>query len=164
VLTGFMGTGKTETGKILSEKLKMSFFDTDNIIEQRISLSISEIFKKFGKAHFRQIETEVIKEISKKDSIIISCGGGAVLNPENIKVLRKKGIIINLYASAEVIYERVKNDNNRPLLKCKNPLLEIRKLLKIRESAYSDCDFVFDTNGLTPKEVASNILCKLGFV
>lgn len=160
-MTGFMGTGKTETGKIVAKKLNMSFFDTDALIEQETDLSINDIFKRYGETCFRQIETEVVKKISKKESVVIACGGGVGLNPENIKVLRQKGIIINLYASAEVVYERLKNNADRPLLKCENSLMEIKKLLDVRKGIYADCDFIFNTNGLSANEVADCILNKL---
>jgi shikimate kinase len=158
VFTGFMGAGKSKTGKIVSEKLNMSFFDTDDLIEKKSGFSISDIFKRLGEADFRQMETETIKEVSEKDSAVISCGGGAVLNPVNIANLKKKGIIINLRASAEVIYDRLKCESNRPLLKCKRPLIEIKKLLDFRKSAYADCDFSFNTDGLTIVEVVGKVL------
>jgi shikimate kinase len=158
VLTGFMGTGKTEVGGIISKKLGISLFDTDSLIQTKTKLSINDIFKKYGESYFRQIELEVVEEISKKDSAVVSCGGGVVLNPVNIYNLRKKGMIINLYACAEVIYDRVKAGSDRPLLKCKYPLNEINKLLTFRKDAYDDCDFSFNTDGLTAFEVANVIL------
>jgi shikimate kinase len=158
VFTGFMGVGKSKTGKIVSEKLKMNFFDTDDLIEKKSGFLISDIFKRFGESDFRQMEAETVKEVSEKNFIVISCGGGAVLNPTNIVNFKKKGIIINLYASAEVIYDRLKCENNRPLLKCEKPLVEIKKLLDFRKSVYADCDFSFDTDGLTIVEVADKIL------
>jgi shikimate kinase len=158
IFTGFMGVGKSKTGKIVSKKLKVNFFDTDDLIEKKSGFSISDIFKRFGEAAFRQMEAETVKEIAEKDSVVISCGGGAVLNPVNIVNLRKKGIIINLYASAEVIYDRLKCENNRPLLKREKSLIEITKLLDFRKSVYADCDFSFDTAGLTVVEVADKVL------
>ncbi|OEG70599.1 hypothetical protein ATZ36_16520 [Candidatus Endomicrobiellum trichonymphae] len=158
VFTGFMGTGKSKIGKIVSEKLKMSFFDTDDLIEKKSGFLISDIFKKSGEAEFRQMEAETVKEVSEKDPVVISCGGGTVLNLVNIVNLRKKGIIINLYASADVIYGRLKGENNRPLLRCEKPLIAIKKLLDFRKSVYADCDFSFDTDGLTAVEVADKIL------
>jgi shikimate kinase len=158
VFTGFMGVGKSKIGKIVSEKLKMSFFDTDDLIEKKSGLLISDIFKRFGEADFRQMEAETVKEVSEKNSVVISCGGGAVLNPVNIMNLKKRGIIINLYASAEVIYDRLKCENNRPLLKCEKPLIEIKKLLDFRKSVYTDCNFSFDTDGLTTVEVVDKVL------
>jgi len=158
VFTGFMGTGKSKTGKVISEKLKRDFFDTDELIEKKSGFSINDIFVKFGEAYFRRLEADIIKEVSEKDSVVISCGGGIVLNVENIVFLRKKGVIINLCASAEIICERAKRENKRPLLKCKEPLSEIKKLLDARKDAYADCDFVFNTDGLTPEKVADKIL------
>jgi len=162
VLTGFMGVGKSVTGKLLSEELHRVFFDTDALIEKKIGLSISMIFEKFGEKEFRQTESEIIRTLSQQEHpSVISCGGGAVLNPSNIKLLGNKGIIINLYASPEVIYDRVKSDSTRPLLKHENPLDEIKRLLELRKEVYSDCDYAFNTDGLTPRQVVNNILNSL---
>ncbi|MDR3195910.1 MAG: shikimate kinase [Endomicrobium sp.] len=158
VLTGFMGVGKSVTGKILSKELRKDFFDTDALIEKKIGLSINMIFEKFGEKEFRRTESEVIRALSQEDSSVISCGGGAVLNPSNVKLLGNKGIIINLYASPEAIYDRIKSGSIRPLLKRENPLDEIKRLLELRKEAYSDCDYAFNTDGLTPRQVVNNIL------
>jgi len=158
VFTGFMGTGKSKTGKVVAERLNRSFFDTDTLVEKKTGLSVCEIFEKFGESGFRRLEAGVIKEVSQKDSAVISCGGGTVLDSGNIACLKKKGIIINLYASPEVIYGRLKNGDSRPLLKCGDPLAEIRWLLSLRKSFYEDCNFAFNTDGLTPSEVADIIL------
>ncbi|MCA6084741.1 shikimate kinase [Candidatus Endomicrobiellum agilis] len=158
VFTGFMGTGKSKTGRIVSERLKRGFFDTDNLIERKVGYSINDIFKRYGETSFRQMEIETIKEVSERDSAVISCGGGVVLNSVNIAALRKKGIIINLYASAEVIYERLKSESDRPLLRCEKPLTEIKKLLNFRKTFYMDCDFSFDTDGLSAAKVADKVL------
>jgi shikimate kinase len=104
------------------------------------------------------MEAENVKEVSEKDSVVISCGGEVVLNHINSANLRKKGIIINLYASAYVIYDRLKDKSNRPLLSGEKPLIEIKKLLDFRKSVYADCDFSFDTDGLTAVEVSDKIL------
>ncbi|MDR2644785.1 MAG: shikimate kinase [Endomicrobium sp.] len=162
VLTGFMGVGKSVTGKLLSEELHRVFFDTDALIEKKIGLSISMIFEKFGEKEFRQTESEIIRTLSQQEHLsVISCGGGAVLNPSNIKLLGNKGIIINLYASPEVIYDRIKSDSSRPFLKHEKPLDEIKRLLELRKEVYSDCDYAFNTDGLTPGQVVNNILNSL---
>ncbi|MDR3306536.1 MAG: shikimate kinase [Endomicrobium sp.] len=158
VLTGFMGVGKSVTGKILSKELRRNFFDTDALIEKKIGLSINMIFEKFGEKEFRRMESEVIRTLSREDSSVISCGGGVVVNPSNIKLLGNKGIIINLYASPEAIYDRIKSDLTRPLLKRENPLDEIKRLLELRKEVYSDCDYAFNTDGLTSRQVVNNIL------
>jgi shikimate kinase len=158
VFTGFMGVGKSKTGKIVAERLKLPFFDTDCLIEKKSGLSINEIFEKFGESYFRNIENEIVKEVSEKKSVVISCGGGVVLNLENIKLLRKDAIVINLYSSPEVIFERLKNETNRPLLKYEDPLNKIKELLLKRKDAYAMCDFSFNTDGKTYCEVADDIL------
>ncbi|MDR1122729.1 MAG: shikimate kinase [Endomicrobium sp.] len=159
VLTGFMGVGKSISGKLLSKKLHRVFFDTDVLIEKKIGLSIRMIFKKFGEKEFRQTESEIIRTLSQQEHrSVISCGGGVVLNSSNIKFLRNNGIIINLYASPEAIYDRIKSDSTRPLLKHKNPLDEIKRLLELRKEIYSNYDYAFNTDGLTPSQVVSNIL------
>lgn len=158
VFTGFMGSGKTAAGKIVAKKLGRSFYDTDEMIEKDSGFSIREIFEKSGEDIFRQIESKIIKKVSEFDNAVISCGGGVVLNPENIENLRKNGIVINLYASPEEIFERVKRNTCRPLLQCKNPLEKIKKLLEERKSAYANNDIAFNTDGLTLEQVANIII------
>ncbi|MDR0822278.1 MAG: shikimate kinase [Endomicrobium sp.] len=161
VLTGFMGTGKSTIGKILAQKSAMSFCDIDAIIEKEKGMTIREIFEKFGEPIFRQIEAETIEKISKLDNIIISCGGGAVLNQKNIENLRRNGKIINLYAEPETIYSRVKGDLSRPVLKGSNPSIEdIKALLENRSKFYANCDIRIDTSKITPQEAADKIKVK----
>jgi shikimate kinase len=159
VLTGFMGVGKSVTGKFISKELRRAFFDTDALIEKKIGLSISLIFEKFGEREFRDTESKIIRTLSQEEyPSVISCGGGSVLNPLNVKLLGNKGIIINLYASPEMIYDRIKSGSTRPLLKHENPLDEIKRLLELRKEVYLDCDYAFNTDGLTPRQVVNNIL------
>jgi shikimate kinase len=153
-----MGTGKTETGKIIAKMLNRCFFDTDDLIEKKVGFTISAIFEKFGELYFRQTETEVIKEMTKKSSVVISCGGGTTLNPLNVDMLKSGGIIVNLCASAETIYGRIKKKHTRPLLKCEDSLSTIKRILYTRKNAYKNCDFTFNTDELTASEVANSIL------
>jgi shikimate kinase len=157
-LTGFMGSGKTAVGTVLAAKLGRKFLDTDAMIEEKTGISIKEFFEKSGEAEFRKIEYETVKEAAQYKDAVISCGGGAVLNPLNIEALRKKGLIINLFASPEEIYKRVKGGQNRPLLNCPDPVFKIRELLKNRESFYAGSDYSFDTDGLSVGEIAAKIL------
>ena len=161
VLIGFMGTGKTQVGRVLSKNLNLNFFDTDNLIEEKKGLKINDIFKKFGENYFRQKESEIIREVSKKKFAVIACGGGTALSKNNIAVLREKSVIINLYASAEVIYERIKSKSDRPILKCQDPLIKIKELLQARKDAYANCDFSFNTDGLSILEVVEEIINKM---
>jgi len=158
VLTGFMATGKTVVGKRLAEKLNFKYIDTDEIIEKEMRMKISEIFKKFGEKFFREKEKEVAKKVSSLDRHVISTGGGIVLNEENIKNLKKNGVIINLRAKPETIYERTKGDTSRPLLNKPDPLSEIKKLLAFRKPFYEKCDFYIETDELAPSEIVDKII------
>lgn len=159
VFTGFMGTGKSTVGKIVAEKLDRMFFDTDSMIEDSTGQSINEIFQNSGEDAFRRIESETVALAASMEDIVIACGGGVTVNQKNIDILRKNGIIINLFASPEHILDRISENDKRPLLaRAMNPLGEIKKLLEQRKSAYKECDFAFNTEGLTPGQCAEEIL------
>ena len=159
VLTGFMGTGKTTVGQLLAERLNRPFIDTDQMIEERLGTKISEIFAKIGEIEFRKFESQTIKLISNFNNYVISCGGGAVVDPINVQNLSRNGIVINLYASVNNILSRIENLDSRPILKkMKNPLEDILKLLAKRQKAYNKCDFAVDTDNLTSEQVVKKIL------
>ncbi len=158
ILTGFMGTGKSAVGKILAGKLGYVFLDTDSLIEESTGISISSIFEECGEEGFRQMEAEAIEAASERDKLVIACGGGVILNAKNIENLSRNGIIVNLYASAGTIYNRIKSEKHRPLLECAEPLKEIAKLLEKRKNFYAVNDFSFDTDELSASEVAEKIL------
>jgi len=159
VITGFMCSGKTSIGKKLAEKLNFDFLDTDDLIENKVGMRITEIFEKYGEPYFRELETQIIKEVSEKDKLVISTGGGVVLREENVNNLRKNGVIINLVAKPETIYERLKKQPGiRPLLNKPNPLEEIKKLLECREIYYKNCDFRVETDNLSVEEIVEKIL------
>jgi len=159
VLTGFMGTGKTTVGKLLAKKLNRTFFDTDDMIEKQLSASISDIFKSIGEKQFREYESHVVKLMSSMDSCVIACGGGVVLDKNNIDLLRKNGIIINLFASPKQILDRIGSQDHRPLIKkLLNPLEGVKKLMDERKAAYSNCDIAVCTDGLTPEQIVITML------
>lgn len=158
VLIGFMGSGKTETGKRLAEKLGYTFMDTDSIIEKKMGKSISEIFREDGEEHFRGLEAGVVKELSGKRGCVISTGGGIVVNRENILNLKKDGLMVWLKTSPETIYERVKSEHHRPLLRAEDPLQEINKLLSIREPLYTEADLTIETDGLDIEKIVGMIV------
>jgi shikimate kinase len=136
-LIGFMGAGKTRTGRILARKLKLKFFELDNIIERKAGKSISSIFSEEGEKVFRNLESEVVKEISAQENAVIACGGGVVLNKTNIDNLRKNSVIVYLEASPEIISFRLKNSGNkRPLLNTSDRKKRIEELLKQRKPLY----------------------------
>src|SRR3989338_131092 len=158
VLVGFMGTGKSVVGRRLAKILKREFIDTDKIIEERAGKSISEIFSDEGEIHFRNLEADVIKDISDKKNCVIVTGGGAVIRYENINNLKKEGIIICLKALPEVIYKRVRYDIKRPLLQTENPLEKIKELLEYRENYYEKSDCFIDTSKMTVEKIVEEVL------
>lgn len=158
VLIGFMGTGKSEVGKELAKMLGYKFIDTDELIEKREGIPVSEIFDKYGETYFRKIESEIIEEVSIMKDVVISTGGGAVIRSENRMNLKKNSITICLTASPEVIYERTKDYDNRPLLKTGDPYMRIKELLKEREPYYSEADIKIDTTQLEAQKVVETIM------
>ncbi|MCX8031254.1 MAG: shikimate kinase [Thermodesulfovibrionales bacterium] len=161
VLIGFMGTGKSAIGKILAEKLSFHFYDIDKIIEEEQKMSINEIFKKYGETVFRDIEADIILRLSKLEKAVIATGGGAVLRDTNVINLREKGLLVCLTASAETIYERLKNHTDRPLLQVKNPFEKIKELLNLREQFYKKADITINTENKTLEQIAGEILEKI---
>lgn len=158
VLTGFMGTGKTAVGRELSNILGWKFIDIDDVIVKTQNLTISEIFNQHGEPAFRDIETEMIRETTKTNNIIISTGGGAILRQENMDLLSRNGIIICLTARPETILNRTSKSSKRPLLNVDDPLKRIKDLMKHREPFYGKADLMIDTEAKTPRQVAEEIL------
>ena len=136
----------------------MKFVDTDEIIVKRENKSINEIFTESGEQKFREIERIVVENVSDENNLIISTGGGVVLNKENILNLKKNGVVFYLKTSPEVISERLKNDDTRPLLKVDDVKEKLYKMLETREKFYQTADFSVKTDGLSPEEVIELIV------
>jgi len=159
VLIGFMGTGKTKVGRALAKHLVWKFLDTDSIIEKKEGRRISTIFKDEGEAYFRDVESRVIRDVSRLKNVVISAGGGAILRRENIERLKKGGIIVCLGAKPMTILRRLKGDRSRPLLKGKNRLKNVRRLLMFRMPYYrAAAGHFIHTDGLTIHQITGKIL------
>ncbi len=162
VLTGFMGTGKTSVGKRLASILGMDFVDTDMEIERLTGLKIPEIFQMYGEERFRKEESADVERIAALQNTVVATGGGVVLNPENMRHLRKNGFVVLLQARPEVIARRLQGSDDRPLLADKEQLIErIEGLLQEREPYYEDCDLKIDTSDLDVQGVAEKIIKEL---
>lgn len=162
VLIGFMGSGKTSVGEELSKLLEMDFVDTDKMIVKKTGLTINEIFETHGEDYFRKLEMETIKDLQSKNNTIISCGGGVVLNPDNIGSLKENGNIIWLKATPNEIYNRISHDRTRPLLKDKFTLNHLDEALELRLPLYEiSKDIEIDTNGKSIDEICEEIILKL---
>jgi shikimate kinase len=159
ILIGFMGSGKTTIGHLLARELKMNFLDTDELIQKTDGRTINEIFKNEGEVYFRELETEVIKTLQDYDHFVLSTGGGIVLRAENVALLKTMGPVILLWADAEVVFERVKNEKHRPLLNVADPKAEMVKILESRELIYNRAaDYKVDTSKMTPQAAAKEII------
>ena len=160
VLVGFMGTGKSTVGKRLAQSLEWDFVDTDCVIGEVTSLSVTEIFRRHGETRFRSEERIVVARLSQQDQIVIATGGGTVVDPLNLKALAQNGIVIGLHASMEAILRRIGHKNDRPLLKDSKEAIE--KLWSERQECYAQSDFMVDTSQKTIDEVVREILEWLG--
>ena len=159
VLVGFMGSGKTVTSKRLAKQLNREVVSTDKMIEQREGRLIARIFEESGEAYFRRIEKEIVQTVAERQGVVIDCGGGVVLDPENIKRLKKNGIIIYLSASPDSLYRHIKSGRHRPLLNnVDDPRARIRMLLKQRNPYYQQADVTIDTDHKSVGEIAQEIL------
>ena len=157
-IVGFMGTGKTAVGKLLAKRLGLEFIEMDELIEQRQGRKIVDIFAQDGEGAFRKLESELLGELSKRQDLVISCGGGLICEEVNLKLLRTSGTVFCLSASSSTIYERTKRYSHRPLLNVDKPLEKIEKLLAAREPYYSQAHHLIDSNGLSVDEVADKII------
>lgn len=151
VLTGFMGTGKSSVGRRLAKDLGLKLIDTDSLIEEAAGKQVKDIFALYGEARFRELEKDVIAKLTNGaygSGLVVSTGGGAVVDPENRKRLRAWGAVICLTASVDAILKRVGRNDERPLLSAPDKRAEIEKRLKQRQSAYADCDLTLDTTNI----------------
>lgn len=159
VLTGFMGTGKTTLAKLIAEKTNTPLIDTDEQIMDRTKLSIPSIFEQMGEAGFRAWEAAVCGEIGKDERrLVVSTGGGALMNAANRQTLEHHGTIVCLTARPEVIYERLKETGDRPLLATDDPMREIERLLQERHPVYGTFRWQVDTSDRTPEDIADEII------
>lgn len=157
-LIGYMGTGKTTIGKKLAQKLGLKLVDTDALIEKRQKKSIAKIFETEGEAGFRKLEGDLLKELVVKENLLISTGGGIVLNENNRKILKDNTFLVTLSAKPESIYVRVKNDTTRPLLQDQNPYQKIVAMMKERQPFYEIGEIVIQTDELSLKSCVDQII------
>ena len=159
ILVGFMGTGKSEVGRCLASTLDMTFVDTDTLIEQKTGTKIPELFRDRGEAEFRAIEKEVVCSLSDVKGHVIATGGGAVIDPDNLTLLKSLGPVVHLRANPEVILERTGgNVGARPMLAGDNALARIRELQAVRAGFYNQANYEVDTSVQKVQDVAQEIL------
>lgn len=165
ILEGFMGSGKTTVSEILSDKLDLELLDTDQAIEEAEGRSINEIFAADGEAAFRSMETDLVNMVVSEhlNQMVVSLGGGLPLREENRQLLKKAGKIVYLRTRPETVYERLKGDDTRPLLKTEDPQKRIRELLEERSDKYETlADIIIDTDGKDASDIANEIIAAIG--
>jgi shikimate kinase len=161
-LTGPMGAGKSTIGRQLSKKLKMPFHDSDHEIEDRTGVDIPLIFELEGEAGFRKRESAVIDELTQLPNIVLSTGGGSILDPLNRQHLTSRGTVIYLHTSVDQQLRRTGRDRNRPLLQTGNPRAKLEELMSVREPLYREiADIVIDTDGMHVMDVVREIIRQL---
>ena len=159
ILVGMMGAGKSYIGGKLAKLLaQFGYIDTDKAIEENTGLTISQIFEHHGEKRFRELENEIIQKSSERKNQIISIGGGAFENPQNIEALRKNGLVFYLKAPAKELFKRIENESNRPMLLNDFSQKNIETLLKKREKNYLKAHFVIDTNQKQAYTILNDIL------
>ena len=156
IFLGMMGSGKSSIGLLVSKKLNLKFFDTDNMIEDEVGMKISKIFEKKGENYFRNIEEKITLKILKNNNNVVSLGGGAFIN----KKIRNEVLINNssiwLNWDLEILLKRIKSSKKRPLIFNSNDQ-EIKDLIKKRLKIYSKAKFTINCNNLTKNEIVKKI-------
>ena len=165
MLIGFMGTGKSTVSTYLSELFAMESVDIDQLIVEKESLSISDIFNKYGEEYFRNCESNILIELQKKNQLIVSCGGGVVLRDENIAHMKKNGRIVLLTGTPQTIFERVKNNTDRPILNDNMNVEYIESLMEKRRERYMEsADIVISTDHKSIPEICEEIIRQLSAI
>lgn len=161
-LIGFMGAGKSTIAKKLREDLQMELVEMDARIVEEQGMSINDIFAQYGEDHFRDIESQLIVTLGEEGNTIVSCGGGVVVRPQNVKYMKKSGKVVFLSATPETIYDRVKNSTERPILNGHMNVEYIAELMEKRRALYeAAADIKIDTDQKSREEICKEIIDKL---
>jgi shikimate kinase len=159
VLIGLMGAGKSTVGMECARRLERTFVDTDDLVQQTAHMTVEAIFADGGESRFRELEHVVVADVcASPEPLVIACGGGTVLDPENRRALRAAGIVVWLRAPAAILLARVGDSSRRPLLR-EDPAGVLARLERLREPAYGAAAHVWvDTSDLSVAMVAGAVL------
>ena len=156
IFLGMMGSGKSSIGLLVSKKLNLKFFDTDNMIEDEMGMKISKIFEKKGENYFRNMEEKITLKILKNNNNVVSLGGGAFINKKIRNEVLTNNSSIWLNWDLEILLKRIKSSKKRPLIFNSNDQ-EIKDLIKKRLKIYSKAKFTINCNNLTKNEIVKKI-------
>ncbi|TMV06542.1 shikimate kinase [Ruegeria sediminis] len=152
VMVGMMGAGKTAVGRALAARLGVPFLDSDAEIESAANMTIPEIFARDGEPFFRKKESQVIRRLLDEERGILSTGGGAFLSAENRRMISERGVAVWLRADLNVLWNRVRHKDTRPLLRTPDPHATLRALYEARVPVYAEADLTVDSDSETTIE------------
>jgi len=159
ILIGPMGAGKSTIGRLLAAELSREFYDSDHEIQARCGADIPWIFDVEGESGFRDRETLMIRDLTRRDGVVIATGGGAVLREENRRMLRESGTVIYLFTTVEQQLRRTAKDRNRPLLQRPDKEAVLRDMFALRDPLYrATADVVVRTDRRGPRAVVNEIV------
>ena len=162
VLIGFMGAGKSTIAGMMHEAFSMEVIEMDQVIADQQGMSIPEIFEKYGEEYFRDLETNLLIDMQARQNVIISCGGGVALRERNVKEMKRNGKVVFLTASPETILERVRDDDDRPLLNGHKNVEYISQMMETRRPKYeAAADFIISTDGKSSYDICREIVSEL---
>ncbi len=158
-----MGTGKSEIGQLLARRLGWTFIDTDRRVESRERATVAQIFARRGEEYFRAVEAQIVADVASRRDVVIATGGGVVLKPENMMHLRRRGWIVSLTASVDVLVDRLGEAPTRPLLRSPSGGVreQLVRLLDQRRPLYRDADLLVDVSDATPARVVEAVVAFL---
>ncbi|MGH7835890.1 MAG: shikimate kinase [Candidatus Binatia bacterium] len=156
-LTGFMASGKSAVGRRLARRLGKRFVDLDALIEKRERMKVHEIFEAKGEPYFRAVEKRLLEEVLQSDGQVIATGGGAVLDADSLRLLKKRSLLICLAAAPEALLARANSGQARPLLEAGDRIKRIEELLRLRKPAYDQAHLCIDTTALSAAGVVDKI-------
>ncbi|MDD2665194.1 MAG: shikimate kinase [Dechloromonas sp.] len=158
-LIGLMGAGKTTVGRQLARRLGRPFYDSDHEIVERTGVPIPTIFEIEGEDGFRRREAQTIRELTEDDGLVLATGGGVVLRAENRERLHDTGWVVYLNVPPVLLYERTRNDRNRPLLQVADPLTRLEELYTLRDPLYREtAHLVVDGSHLVASGIVQYLL------
>lgn len=160
-LLGLSGSGKSTLGPLLAQKLNLNFLDTDEVIVQSAKRPIPEIFSSEGETGFRRRETAALREIKNHPPSVVACGGGAVLEAENMEIMKQTGVRVYLCAPAEILLKRLRDKKDRPLLARGSLPDTLAQQLAQREPRYRESEILIETGTDSPGELAQRIVARL---
>ena len=158
ILTGFMGSGKSSVGRVLAQRLSCPFIDLDSEVVAASGRSINEIFSQDGEQAFREMETLCLEQVLMRGQSVIATGGGVVVAAGNRRLMRARGIVVNLDVSLPHVLQRLDGATDRPLFDGSDAANRVKSLMDDRKQFYADADIRIDTDGKSVEDVAAEIL------